>query len=470
MKHATLLTIILITSMYARTQNTFAGLWEGKLSASVEFRMVFNIYRDANGSWSAKMDVPDQGIKGIVSNHTSIEKDSLFISFKQFQGTYSGKLSSDSLIDGQWSQGVPIALQLRRVNRINELTRPQTPVPPFSYASEDIVFFNEQKSIQYGATITIPKGKGPFPAVVLITGSGQQNRDEETMGHKPFAVIADHLTKNNFIVLRMDDRGIGQTTGNIFSATTLDFCDDISTGLNYLLSRQEVDKKRLGLIGHSEGGMIAPMLATKRNDIAAIVLLAAPGRNNIELLTEQNEAILTADGLPEEYVKEYLRLYSSLLLLIRNASDLKTARTTITDTVDSWLKRTPKDIVIATTGINDDQKRMRYIDGMVAISGSPWFQYFLSYDPQNYLEKLRCNVFALNGKKDIQIISASNLRGIEGALKQSQAKHFQVKEYEGLNHLFQKCKACTINEYGILEETFSVEVLNDITVWLKEYL
>lgn len=470
MKKNILLIAFLVAAIPVFSQNAFEGIWEGKINSGIDLRVIFLLEKDAGNGFIATMDLPDNGIKGIISKDVVVDKDSLVINIKEFHGTYSGKLIDQNTIAGNWKQGSTVALQLYKIEKRQKLYRPQTPMPPFSYKSENVLYSNENNSIRYGATITMPFGEGPFPAVVLITGSGQQNRDEEIAEHKPFAVIADFLTRNGFAVLRVDDRGMGQTTGDVFSATTLDFANDINTALNYLLSRNEIDKGRLGLIGHSEGGMIAPMLASKRKDISAIVLLAAPGRNNMDLLIEQNEAIQKANGIPETYVKEYIDLYSSLLLLIRNTTDMKITRNAITDTVDSWLKKTSKDIIIATTGINDDQKRIRYIDGMVAVSGSPWFQYFLRYNPQDYLEKLRCNVFALNGKKDIQIISKSNLSGIGEALKRSEAKHYKIKEYEELNHLFQKCKACTINEYGVLEETFSVEALNDISIWLKEFL
>jgi len=231
---------------------------------------------------------------------------------------------------------------------VTVVNKPQTPLPPFFYKSEDVIYTNGNGSIQYGATLTIPFGEGPFPAVVLITGSGQQNRDEEFAGHKPFAVIADHLTTNGIAVLRIDDRGVGQTTGDVMSSTTLDFADDIGMGLDYLKSL--------------------------------------------------------------------------------------------------------------------------FIDGMVQSFSSPWFQYFLKYEPQQYLEKLACKVLAVNGSRDIQILSKPNLTGIEAALRKSRSKDYEIKEYEGLNHLLQKCKMCTVQEYGGLQETISMDVLNDVAAWLKKAL
>jgi pimeloyl-ACP methyl ester carboxylesterase len=371
-------------------------------------------------------------------------------------------------ITGNWEQGTTMALQLNKVEKTEVIHKPQTPMPPFAYKTEDIIYNNIDGSIQYGATLTMPFGKGPFPAVILITGSGLQNRDEEFAGHKPFAVIADQLTTNGFAVLRVDDRGVGQTTGDVISATTLDFADDVNTGLNYLISLKEIDKSKLGLIGHSEGGMIAPILAARRKDICAIVLLAAPGKSTTEILIEQNEAVYSSTGLSKEYVENYMELYASSIRLIKNIADKEIAKNKLSGVVEEWINKTPPTIVAATTGIVNDNKKALFIESLVASFGSPWFQYFLNYEPQQFLEKLSCKVLAINGSRDIQIAAKSNLEGIEYALKNSKSKGYQIKEYEGLNHLFQKCKACTIQEYGTLEETISTDVLKDITAWLKE--
>jgi hypothetical protein len=213
--------------------------------------------------------------------------------------------------------------------------------------------------------------------------------------------------------------------------------------------------------------MIAPILAAKRSDIAAIVLLAAPGNNTPEVLVEQNEAFLTSNGLPEDYVTSYVNLYSSIIRLMKNNPDKQRAKAEVTAEVENWIKKTPASIVAATTNIKNDQQKASFIEAMVGTFGTPWFQYFLNYEPQKFLENITCKVLALNGEKDIQILAKSNLAGIETALKKSKSRGYKVKEYEGLNHLFQKCNTCSIKEYGELEETISMDVLKDITAWLK---
>jgi pimeloyl-ACP methyl ester carboxylesterase len=320
-------------------------------------------------------------------------------------------------------------------------------------------------SLHYGATITIPEGTGPFPAAIMITGSGAQNRDEEIMGHKSFAVIADHLTRKGFIILRVDDRGVGKSTGKFSEATSLDFAGDVNVGLNYLLSRPEVDKNKIGLIGHSEGGMIAPMVATNRGDISFIVLLAAPGVKIIDLMTEQNRAILLSVGINEQAVDAYHPLYKNLINKIVTAPDSITAWAAVRKTMDDWVARTSK-VIVEDMGMDDAGRRDTIATTFVQTIYSPWFKYFLMFDPTPLLEKLNTKVLALNGDKDIQVIASQNLPGIEAALRKSKSRVYQVQELPGLNHLFQTCNKCTLDEYSQIEETFSPIALQIISDWL----
>ena len=465
-------TIILIINFAALTisslsQHPFEGIWEGKIKAGTELRVIFTLSQKENKNLIATMDLPDNGIKGIVSSDVLINQDSLTINVKEFQGSFSGKLVNPTTITGSWKQGISTALQLSKVEKVEVIKKPQTPVPPFSYKSEDVIYTSSSGTIQYGATITLPFGEGPFPGIVLITGSGQQNRDEELSGHKPFAVIADYLTKNGFAVLRVDDRGVGQTTGNVTESTTLDFADDINTALDFLTSKKEIDKKRLCLIGHSEGGMIASILGAKRKDISAIVLLAAPGESGSEILIQQNRASLLAVGLPEESVNSYIDLYSSILDDTEIFDDKDAVREKIAQQVDKWLKKTPAKIIAATTGIINDEKKEEYIDAMARALNTLWLRYFIKFQPAEFLQQLSCNVFALNGSKDVQILSHTNLNAIEIALKKSKSKMYKIQEYEGLNHQFQQCNSCSVQEYGALQETISIDVLKDIVIWLK---
>jgi len=364
---------------------------------------------------------------------------------------------------------LPLILSLAGVAQTAS-NRPQTPKPPFPYQSEELLYYNADSSIRYGATLTLPPGKGPFPALLLITGSGQQNRDEEIFRHKPFAVIADYLTRKGIVVLRVDDRGMGQTTGEVRLATSRDFANDAEVSLDYLKKRKEVNVFKIGLLGHSEGGMIAQMIAAERKDIDYLIFLAAPGEPTTRVMSDQNEAFLLKGGLSKSYVDQYLRLYDSLLTGIIHSSSLEDARQKAGKLVDDWRTVTPAEAVKATTGITDTATRQRFINAFAPVVYSPWFRYFLSYDPDTVLPGISAKILALDGDQDIQVIARTNLPAMEASLKKGLSKDYELKELKGLNHLFQHCTTCNVQEYALLEETFAPEVLALIADWLQSHV
>lgn len=447
----------------------FIGTWEGKLNVGIELRIIFHIKQQADGSLKSTADSPDQSAYGLKCDTTILSANELTIQMHGLNASYTGQMINDSTVEGKFTQGAVFPLTLKKVEKVTERKRPQTPKPPFPYKSEDVVYTNKDNSLQYGATLTIPEGKGPFPAAVLITGSGAQDRDETLFGHKPFAVIADHLTRNGYIILRVDDRGIGKSTGNFSQSTSEDFAKDVSNSVDYLLTRPEVNKKKIGLIGHSEGGMIAPMVATARKDIDFIVLLAAPGVPITELMAEQNAAILRSSGISNDAVNEAKTLFRELASVIQGSSDSTTAIQKASVVMENWKAKQPDSILVALE-LFKPEKRKEYVTVMTNQLQGPWFRYFMNFDPGPYLKQLRCKVLALNGDKDIQVISAQNLPGIEAALKKSKAKNVEIKELAGLNHLFQSCEKCTVQEYGQLEETFSPVALQTISDWLNKYV
>ncbi|MEP6616324.1 MAG: alpha/beta hydrolase [Ginsengibacter sp.] len=442
------------------------GTWEGKINAGVDLRVVFHFAIDSTGNLSGTTDSPDQGVKGVACSDINVAEDSVHLAVKAFGATYNGKLINDTTITGQLTQGRSIDLILKKVLKVSTYNRPQTPSPPFSYTSEEVEFENVDSSLHYGATLTIPPGKGPFPAVLLITGSGAQNRDEEILEHKPFLVIADALTKRGILVMRVDDRGVGKSSGSFKNASSADFAADVNTSLNYLISRPETDHKHLGMIGHSEGGMIAPMVAVKRKDINFIILLAGPGEKGLKLMEEQNVALLRSAGFSQEAAEDYRSLYHSLATGILKSKNNDEAKKNAYAAVDDWKKITPEKIVVTTTGIHDDSTEKKFVDLTTEAFNSAWFRYFLQFDPTQYLSKLTCKVLALNGEKDVQVQSSTNLAGIRSALAKSKSLAYEAKEIPGLNHLFQHCKRCTVAEYGQLEETFAPEVLHLIGDWI----
>lgn len=459
--------LTLLNNGFAQSNDRFIGDWEGKLNIGIEVRVVFHISDNGKGGLVSTTDSPDQSVYGIKCDTTIITGEKITIEIKELGGSFVGQLLNDSTIDGKIIQGVELPIVLKKGSKPSERKRPQTPQPPFPYKSEDVEYDNAERSLHYGATITIPEGKGPFPAAVLITGSGAQNRDEEIMGHKLFAVIADHLTRKGFIILRVDDRGMGKSTGKYGEATSADFAKDVNASVEYLLSRPEVDPKKLGLIGHSEGGMIAPMVATNRKDIDFIILLAGPGVKILDLMAEQNAAILRSAGISQLSIDAYLPLYRGMIGQILTAADSIAALNAVKKIVSEWIAKTDPSQV-KELDLQDAKKQDEVASQLVQVLYSPWFKYFLSFDPALYLEKLKCKLLAINGDKDIQVISKQNLPGIEAAMKKSKSKNYTIKEMPGLNHLFQTCNKCTLEEYGELDETFSPVALQLISEWLEK--
>jgi alpha/beta superfamily hydrolase len=431
-----LLTLLLLSAVLAgmtQVQKKIIGTWEGKLNIGPGLRIVFHFVETPAGIVKAVADSPDQSAYGLKCDTVVLQDEVIRVEMHRQNAIFSGRLTNDSTLNGTFTQNTVYPLELRKgvFHAPSAPKRPQTPLPPFPYKSEDIEYDSPDHSLHYGGTITIPNGKGPFPAALLVTGSGPQDRNEELSDHKVFAVLADALTKNGVVVLRVDDRGVGKSTGVFADATSEDFAKDVNTSLDYLLSRPEVNRKKTGLIGHSEGGMIVPMVASNRNDIDFAVLLAAPGIKIDSLMAEQNAAILRSVGISQQWAS----------------------------TVDSTS--------LKELGFDSETSIRNVTSVLVEAFRGKWFKYFLSFDPQPFLIQMNCKVLALNGDKDIQVIADSNLKGIESSLKKSKSKKITVQKLPGLNHLFQACKTCTLQEYAELEETISPDVLKIINDWLK---
>lgn len=464
-----LLGVIGVLPVFAQNKGALTGTWEGVLKVGVELRLVFHIKQTETGSFTATADSPDQNAFDLPCDSVSFDSDSVTIWMNALQARFEGRLISDTIIRGQFIQGIALPLDLKKVDKPTEKVRTQIPKPPFPYTEEKIKYSNPDKSIEFGATLTIPNGKGPFPAVVLISGSGAQDRESTLMGHQTFTVLADHLSRNGVMVLRYDDRGVGQTTGEFRNATSADFAWDAGAAVDYLLQRKEADKKKLGLIGHSEGGMIAPILATSRKDIAFLVLLAAPGVPIMDLMAAQNEAVARASGIPQPALAEIPSLFRQVTTLIINAQNNEDATLKTRTFLENWVKQKDPQVT-ELLNLSRSEGREEYIKAMVEQLRSPWFTYFINFDPTPYLKRLKGKVLALNGTKDIQVLSSQNLPGIEAALKKSKVSQFEVHEIVGLNHLFQSCKVCSLQEYGDLEETFAPVALQMLTDWINKQI
>lgn len=427
------------------------GNWLGTLdTGAVKLRVIFKIVNTSDGL-TAMMQSPDQSPGWIPATSATRTGSTLTVELKGIGAGFDGKVSADlNSIDGTFTQmGKALPLVLKRVKDKAELElrRPQNPIKPYPYNEEEVTYSNKAAGNTLAATLTIPTGKGPFPAVLLITGSGPNDRDETIKGHKPFLVLSDALTRKGIVVLRADKRGIGKSTGDYGNATTSDFASDAEAGVAFLKTRSEVDAKRIGLIGHSEGGVVAPMAAVADPDVAFVVMMAGSGVPGDQIIVEQGRLIAEANGASKEDALAQAKSEQELLALVE------------TETDEAKIKKVMEDKLAGKV------PEMQ-IGAQVKVITSPWYRYFLTYDPATALRKLTCPVLVLSGEKDLQVPPAQNLPAIRKALGEAGNKHAEVVEFIGLNHLFQTATTGSPAEYGEIEETISPLVLDKIATWV----
>ncbi|PZR19229.1 MAG: alpha/beta hydrolase [Flavobacterium psychrophilum] len=461
MKKSLLLLMMLFSaSLFAQD---ITGKWQGNLVVpGGKLRLVLNIAAGVGG-YTATMDSPDQGAKDMPIDKIAFTDNTLTFSIAAAGINYKGKLEN-GIIKGTFNQGTyALALDLSKGEIIEvKAKRPQEPKAPFPYYMEDVTFKNEKAGITLGGTLTLPKKDGVYPVVILISGSGAQDRNSELMEHKPFLLWADHLTRNGIGVLRYDDRGVGKSGGNPVNDTSADFATDTQAALDYLKTRKEVNKKKIGLIGHSEGGLIAQLVAEKNPDIAYIVSLAGPGIKVSELMILQNYLAGKSDGIPENELTAMGVTLRKAYNVIITENDEKIRKATVNDILTKEFGA-----FFASKGVPKDEIG-RVIAGQTEQLTSPWFVYFLRYDPAPVIEKLKCPILALNGSKDIQVAADANLDGIKRAAEKSGNKKVVTKKLMNLNHLFQECTTGSIQEYGEIEQTIAPVALDEVTNWITK--
>jgi pimeloyl-ACP methyl ester carboxylesterase len=441
-------------------------VWEGKLpvGAGLEFRFVLHLGKSENGELLGKLDSLDEGHKGLKLSSIKLDDTQLAFELPVSAAKYEGKLNAaKSEATGTWSQrGIKIPLTFKKTDKVTEVRRPQTPKPPFPYQVENVSYRNEPAGVTLAGTLTAPRGPGPFPAVILISGSGAQDRDETLLQHKPFFVLADALTRRGIAVLRVDDRGVGGSTGSASGSTSEDFAGDVLAGIAYLKARRDIDAKKIGLIGHSEGGLIAPMVAARSGDVAFIVLLAGTGLPGEEIMYMQGRLIAKVLGASEKEIEWNHQLQKRLIDIIKSETDPNKAAARMREALKKQISELPE----------DERKRAgetsRLAEAQLKLAESAWFRFFLSFDPRPTLAEVRCPALALNGEKDLQVPPKENLREIEKALKQGGNAHVAVKELPGLNHLFQTCTTGSVAEYAVIEETIAPSALKVIGDWVFE--
>lgn len=457
-----------IPTCIAQTQGSQRGLegsWNGVLDAGpAKIRFIFRITAGPDGSLSGTIHVPDHGANNLKLSSVQFANNAVRLELKIASGVYEGTLNGDE-INGSWTQsGQSLPLILRRGEPSLPAPRPQEPKKPYPYDEEDVAFDNKGAGVKLAGTLTLPREIRPCPAVVLISGSGPQDRNETVFGHKPFLVLADHLTRNGIAVLRYDDRGIGKSTGNFAAATTADFASDASAALEYLKGRKEINAKQIGLAGHSEGGIIAPMIAAKSADVSFIVLLAGTGLPGDELLYLQGELLARASGAREAVIARQRKIQQVTFDLLKTEKNNATVEKELREALTKMMAE-----------LTDEERKLAESLGFspeaqIKASLSPWLRSFVRHDPRPILKKVRCPVLAINGDRDLQVPANANLEQIEAALKAGGNKNYKIVKMPGLNHLFQTCKTGLVNEYASIEETFAPAVLETVSRWILEQI
>lgn len=431
------------------------GEWDGVLDASgVKLRLVFHVKTSPEGGTLASMDSIDQNARALPVQSIRRAGSKVTLALDPALGAeFDGTLSPNGeSIAGTWSQNgrnLPLTLTRRAPGQKEPvLFRPQTPTGSVPYRAEDVVYDNSAApDVRLAGTLTLPEGRGPFPAVLLIAGSGPNDRDEEIFGHKPFLVLADHLTRQGIAVLRYDKRGVGQSSGDYAAATSNDFAADADAGVLYLRKRPEIDPRRIGLVGHSEGGIIAPMVAEKDPAVAFLVLMAAPAVRGDQIIMAQTRALAAAAGAPGSLLTANAAIERQYLDAVMSAKDGESAEHTARQ-------------ILKKLGMPEAA-----IAAQAKDAGSDWYRFFLNYDPAPALAYLRQPVLAIIGSKDLQVTPDENLPALKEALKSS--RDSEVVELPGLNHLFQTAKTGALSEYGEIEETISPRALDLITRWIS---
>ncbi len=440
------------------------GSWNGVLDIQgTRLRVVFNIEKNGD-TYVSTMDSPDQGAKGIATDETTFKENVLTIKANALAMTFSGDwLPEKNEIKGTFNQStfsIPLTLSKEPVE---QPARPQDP-RDFPYRQEEVTFQNTRDEVTLAGTLTLPEKRKVDQVVVLLSGSGPQNRNEElkVYNHRPFLVLSDYLTRQGIGVLRYDDRGVGESTGVHAAATTTDLSYDAEAAVTYLNNRSDLKGAKIGLVGHSEGGMIAPMVAARNKKVDFIVLLAGPGIPITELMLLQSKAVAETAGFPDNLVEADLQLKKDIYAYLLKDTDksAEEMKPELNEIVEEGFKKYYK------SELPESQKEKTFQQYQQMLT--PWFLDYIRTKPEDYLRKVKVPVLALNATLDTQVTSKENLAGLETTLKNGGNKKVEIIEMEGLNHIFQKAQTGAVSEYGQIEETFNEEAMQIIAEWIKK--
>jgi len=443
-------------------RDRFVGDWQGVLAVGgTKLRIALSVKPDSIAGLRGQMVSIDQG-GAVIQAQMNLHGDTLVVSMPSARGTYTAVATpaGDSL-QGVWSQGSPLPLAMGRgaAPAAVAKARPQDPKPPFPYHSQDVTV-SSVAGVTLAGTVLIPNGTGPFPAVVFVTGSGPQDRDETLLGHHPFLVIADYLARHGIASLRYDDRGVAHSTGNFATSTSADFADDAEAAVRFLRGVPGISRDRVGIIGHSEGGLIGPLVAARSHDVAFVVMMAGPGIPGDSVILLQERLIGLATGTPATRVDAMVAGNRRLIRALNTAPDSAAAVANLQAARSEMLVDVPEAQRAAVSA---------QIDQGIKELEQPWMRYFLRYDPRPALRKVSVPVLALGGTLDLQVPPEENLAAIDAALKEGGNRDYRVVRLPGLNHLFQTATTGSPAEYEKIDETVSPSALELMATWISQH-
>ncbi len=462
--------ILLVSGVSPAPANeSLEGTWKGAIQIMGQELGIAAHFSGEGPALAVTLDIPAQNAMGLPMQNVSYQHPRVHFEIPGaavavFDGAVEGnRISGDYLQSGL--QG-SFSLEKESITESAAAGAAEEAVSePAPYAEEEVEFTNGD--IRLAGTLTVPAGAGPFPAAVMITGSGPQNRDEELFGFKPFRIIADHLARAGIAVLRYDDRGVGGSSGNIATATSADFARDVLAAVDLLKQRKDIDSGRIGVIGHSEGGMVGP-IAAQSGELAFVVMLAGPALSGADTLLDQGARVLRAGGATEEDLKKQRELQEQMFEAIRSGDGWDAVKAGIASQVRASVEKLPAEQRTAIANVDD------YVNAQVQAQvnqlQSAWFRYFVDYDPVPALEALKVPTLAVFGELDLQVPPDVNRPAMEQAFVDGGNGQYRIVTLKGANHLFQKASTGSPAEYASLEKAFVPELLPLITDWIGSVL
>lgn len=454
-------------------ESPWVGAWQGTIVAGANrLRIIFHITNSTDGGLGATMDSPDQRVAGVPVAKVTVNGDSIRLDMPAISSgaVYAGRrLQHPERIEGEWRQGgAVVALDLERTDgEVDVERRPQDPEPPYPYREEPVEI--EASGVRLAGTLTLPTADEPVAAVVLISGSGAQDRDEAMAGHRPFLVLADRLTRSGVAVLRMDDRGVGGSTGSTFGTTLRERAADVLAMVRFLAARPEVDPERIGLLGHSEGGWVAPLAATEAPDeVAFLVLLAGPAQSPRDNVLSTRRTMLAAHGADEETIAAVVALNRAAFEVLDETPDSAAAASRLGAIEAELMSELPDAQARALEAYLDAQP-----DGARAqtrrVANTVWFRDLLAYDPEPALRRLTQPVLAIFGEHDVQVLAAENAPVLARLLDADARPDRTVRVLPGLNHLLQPSRTGLPEEYATIDTTIASPVLAMVVDWIEDH-